>query len=247
MPADDRVRVTALPGHLLAELNRPQAGNALLPATVAALTDAIAEAERDPRCQALVIAAHGPAFCLGADLRLLREGGFDELATGYWQLLQRLSATRVPTIALVEGPATGGGVGLAAACDLVLAGPAASFRLTEVLVGMLPAMLMPALAARVGSRRALRLAMLAEPVGPDEAVRIGLADQVADDPRTAVRPVLARLRRAGKDTLGDLKDAHQLLFGTDGRVGPFVERVFTSGLRDRAAERIDRLMAEGLL
>jgi enoyl-CoA hydratase/carnithine racemase len=248
MPAEGHVRLTPRPRNLLAELDRPDTGNALLPETVAALLDVLAAAERDPQCRALVIASTGSSFCLGADLKaMLRRGGLEEMSTGYWELLERLSTARVPTIALVEGPATGGGVGLAAACDLVVAGPAASFRLTEVLLGMLPTMLMPTLAGRIGSRLTLRLAMLAEPVGAAEAVRVGLADRLADEPRVALRSLLAQLGRADRETLADLKNVHRMLFGVDSRMGPFAERVFASSLRDRAAERIDRLAAEGLL
>ena len=80
-----------------------------------------------------------------------------------WELLTELGDSRLVTVAVVEGRAVGGGVGLAAACDFVFAGPEAAFRLTELLFGLVPALVMPFVVARTGEHRMLRMAVLAEP------------------------------------------------------------------------------------
>lgn len=235
-------------GHVLAELNRPEAGNALLPEVVAELSSALDAAEEDPHCRAFVLASTGPTFCAGADLVALRDEDVTRFGTGYSRLLTRLASGRVPTIAVVEGKATGGGVGLAAACDVIIVGPEATFQLTEVFVGMLPTMLMPFLARRIGQQRALRLGMLAVRVSARESVEIGLAEVWREDPRAEVSRIVAALGRSSRETIGDLKEAHGVLFPIDGRWGVLAERAFAARLTDPAvAQRISLLVSEGLL
>jgi enoyl-CoA hydratase/carnithine racemase len=248
MHSEQHVITARRRGHLFVELNRPEAGNALLPEVTTELSDALDRAEEDSECRAFVLASTSPRFCAGADLAALCDEGLTRLGTGYARLLSRLTTSRVPTVALVEGPATGGGVGLAAACDIVIAGPDAMFQLTEVVLGMLPTMLMPFLARRIGPQRALRLGMLASPVSAHESVAMGLADLCRDNPRAEIPRILAALARSPRETIGDLKEAHAVLFSVDDRWAALAERVFGARLTDPAvAQRISSLRSEGLL
>jgi len=248
MRAGDAVRTTRKPGHLLVELAGEGTRNALTPELVAALHGVLDRAEADPDCRLVVFAATGEAFCAGSHLTRLDAERFRGLSTGFWELLRRISGSRLPAVALVEGWAAGGGVGLAAACDVVIAAPPATFRLTEVCFGMLPTIVMPWVARRVGEHRALRLALLAERLTAADAQRCGLVDVVDDAPREALRRVLAAVRRSDRDTLGDLKDVHRVLFPVDNRYGLLAERVFGARIDDpKVSARIRALVEEGLL
>lgn len=129
------------------------------------------------------------AFCAGLDIESLaiEPGSIDELLnpTGHLaqfaEILALLTRTEAPVVALVDGPAMGGGVGLAAAADLVLATPRASFALPETLMGLIPAMIFPYVARRIGVPKARLLALGGKPLSAEAALRAGLVDEIVDD------------------------------------------------------------------
>ena len=149
---DGRVRTVTL--------NRPHARNALSSELLEELTAALGAAAADASVGAIVLAANGPAFCAGADLKEgARNLGADAFQTGYdrstesmrlHMLLPRLSK---PVIAAVNGPAVAGGCGLAMSCDLVFAGETARFGYPEVNRGLVAAMVMVASAGSSESAR----------------------------------------------------------------------------------------------
>ncbi|MFI1018586.1 enoyl-CoA hydratase-related protein [Streptomyces sp. NPDC020965] len=186
-------------------LGRPETRNCLDTDTVRELLSALDTAERAPGASVLVIDADGDDFCSGMDLSNPSPAQWRPLLEDIEVLLSRLRGSALVTVALVQGAATGGGVGLAAVCDLVVAGPLAEFRMTEVLIGMVPALILPLVGARVGLRRAYGLALLAQPVTGPEAVRIGLADVCGDEPERELALVLRRLRAADDSAMRSLK------------------------------------------
>ncbi|MFJ1751554.1 enoyl-CoA hydratase/isomerase family protein [Kitasatospora sp. NPDC088134] len=197
------VSLTDGPGYLTALLDSPDTRNPLSAALVDALLRAVEEAQRRPGCHALVIRAAGPAFCTGLPLAPGR-APWHRGATP-WDLFEKLADSAVPTVAVVDGEATGGGTALAAACDLVIAAPGARWRLTEGLLGLVPAMALPFLARRIGPQRALTLVLTAEEIDAPTAERLGLADRLAADPDTELRRCLRDLRRLPPGTVGALK------------------------------------------
>ena len=165
-------------------LARAEKRNAFDGDMLTTLEQAIERANTDPSCRVLVLSGEGQAFCAGADLRWLavqgaggRQGNIDS-ARRMGGIFHQLSACKLPTIARVQGPAMGGGVGLAAACDLVVAAQSAYFTLSEVRLGLVPAVISPFIVRRVGPARARALFMLGRRVQATEAERIGLADVV---------------------------------------------------------------------
>ena len=177
-------------GVLTLTLDRPEARNALTPEMLDALVAGFDEAERDETVRALVLRAAGPSFCAGGDFagfqKLIAQpapaSGADPIVAAnrrYGAVLERLAGLSVPTIALVTGAAVGGGVGFVAASDFVLARADATFRLPEVTLGLPPAQVAPFVADRIGSVRARRLMLTAEPLDADAALRCGLVDHVA--------------------------------------------------------------------
>lgn len=165
-------------------LNRPERRNAFDERLVAELHAGLRALDADPAVRVVVLCASGPSFSAGADLDWMRrmadapraEGEADALRVA--ALFRTLDALQTPTIALVDGAARGGGVGLAAACDVVVATEAASFALTEVRLGLLPAVIGPYLVRAIGERAAVRYALTAEPFDAAQAARLGLVHRV---------------------------------------------------------------------
>ena len=161
-------------------LNRPKAHNAFDDGLIAELAAALRRLGGDPDVRAVVLASTGRSFSAGADLDWMRRmagHSFDtnladaaELA-GLMHTLDRLPK---PTIALVQGPAYGGGVGLVACCDVAIATERASFCLSEVKLGLTPATISPYVVNAIGARWARRLFQTAEVFTAAEARAIGL-------------------------------------------------------------------------
>ena len=175
-------------GYRVITLNRPERLNAFNDAMHEALRDAIARAEADESCRALLITGAGRGFCAGQDLsdRLLKPGEKPlprkSLEIYYNPLVRKLRALPFPVIAAVNGVAAGAGCNIALACDIVLAARSASFTQSFARIGLIPdsggTWLLPRL---VGEARARALALLAEPLPAEKAEQWGLVWKCVDD------------------------------------------------------------------
>lgn len=180
-------------------LNRPDVHNAFDDRMIAELLDALGAVRGNDHVRALVLESNGKNFSAGADLGWMRSMAakdYDENmadAGELSRLMQELDELPKPTIALVQGAAFGGAVGLAACCDIALATPASSFCLSEVKIGLIPAVISPYVMRAIGTRQARRYMVTAERFGADMAQQIGLVHEVVDDLQTAVRPLLDTL------------------------------------------------------
>jgi len=154
--------------------------------------DGLAEAlGAKPEARLVTLEGEGDAFCEGGAL----DDRGEPRPRRFAALLAALERDPRPVIALVDGAAMGAGVGLAAAADLVLATRRASFGLPETLLGLIPAMVFPVLARRLGVPRARRLALGAEPMSAEEAHRCGLVDELTDDLAASLQRHARRLSR----------------------------------------------------
>lgn len=165
----------------------------LTPALIERLIDALQQGT-----DARIITLEGAAvFCEGLDLAMLVATDAGDRVTPllerFGALLDGVAATPRPVIALVDGPARGGGVGLAAAADLVIATQRAVFSLPEALFGLVPAMVFPVLARRIGAPRARWLAISGASLTASDALRLGLVDELTDDLPGTLRRHLRRL------------------------------------------------------
>jgi len=169
-------------------LNRPQVHNAFDDTLVAELTEALGRLERDPAVRFIVLTGIGSTFSAGADLNWMRgmaraneaenRADSERLAA----LMRTLNTAAKPTLARVNGSAYGGGVGLVACCDIAIASDSAKFGLTEVKLGLVPAVISPYVVAAIGARQARRLFVTGEIFDAAYAQRIGLVhDVVAPD------------------------------------------------------------------
>jgi len=165
-------------------LNKPDKHNAFDDAIVAELVAALGALDADDAIRVVVLAATGKSFSAGADLDWMRRsGGYsreENLADArrIAALMKTLARIRQPTVALVQGAAYGGGVGLVACCDIAIASERARFCLSEVKLGLIPAVISPYVTAALGQRAARRYALSAEVIPAPEARRLGLVHEV---------------------------------------------------------------------
>ena len=169
-------------------LDRPALHNAFDPALIAELIAALEQLERDPAVRVIVLTGQGSTFSAGADLNWMRAmTGADEAANRddallLARLMRTLNFLSKPTIARVNGSAYGGGVGLVACCDIAIGCSSAKFALSEVKLGLVPAVISPYVIAAIGARHARRLFVSGEVFDAAHAERIGLLHEcVADD------------------------------------------------------------------
>jgi len=176
-------------GRALLTLNRPEVHNAFDEALLANLVNELRRLEASDRVRLVLLTSSGPTFCSGADLNWMRRthayGPAEPLADalGLVELFKTLDRLEKPTIALVQGPAFGGGVGLVACCDLVAAGPRARFRFSEVRLGIIPAVISPYVMTAIGARATRRYFLTAEEFDAAEAHRLGLVHAVVEEGR----------------------------------------------------------------
>lgn len=200
-------------GNASLTLNRPDVHNAFDPEMVEALTDALERVARSPEVRALVLRGAGTSFCAGADIAHMRKSATCtpeqnyEAARQTARMLHALYTLDKPTIACVHGAVRGGGCGLVAACDIAIASREATFRLSEVKIGVIPAMISPYVIAAIGERMARRYMLTGEEFDAVEAHRLGLVHEAAApeelDPR--VSAVLAHLNTSGPNAMSAIK------------------------------------------
>jgi methylglutaconyl-CoA hydratase len=165
-------------------LNRPEVRNAFNDALIAEIANAFADVEASPDTRVVVVAARGPAFCAGADLNWMRAMAAFSHADNHADALKvarmfhAVHSCSRPVIARVQGDAYGGGVGLAAACDIVIAADNVSFGLSEVRLGIVAATISPHLVRAMGARQAARYMLTAEKFSAAKARELGLVHEV---------------------------------------------------------------------
>lgn len=165
-------------------LNRAEKRNALSARMIAELTDFAVEAEARRDWRAVILSGAGDVFCAGGDLGWMQAQIAADRATRMAEarklaaMLGALNALPQPLIGAVQGGAYGGGVGLCAICDCVVAAEDARFGLTETRLGLIPATIGPYVLARLGEGMARRVFMSARLFGADEARDLGLVAQV---------------------------------------------------------------------
>ncbi|MFI6413520.1 enoyl-CoA hydratase family protein [Streptomyces sp. NPDC050585] len=180
-------------------LNAPDTRNALSAQLVAELADALEGCAKDPAVRAVVLTHSGSTFSAGADLKA------PPSPYAFVALLRRIVELPKPVVARVAGRVRAGGVGLVSACDLVVASDASNFALTEVRIGVAPALVSLTLLPRLDQRAAARYYLTGERFGAAEAVRIGLVTAAAPDVDEALVPLLDALRKGSPQGLAASK------------------------------------------
>lgn len=243
-------------GVLLLQLNRPAVRNALNTALLQTLADALEAAERDEGARAVVVTGDDRAFAAGADVDEMAElTPAQVLASPRAAAWTRIFAFAKPLVAAVEGYCLGGGLELALAADLRIAGDGAGLGQPEILLGLVPgAGGMARLAMLLGQQEAMRLVLTGRRIDAAEALRIGLvaetvpagqalaralelAGEIAARPPIAIRLAKARIRAVAEagfaEALAADRQAFALLFATSDR------REGLAAFREKRAPRFE--------
>ena len=238
-------------------LNRPEVRNAMSPVMLAELAQAFGEARDNPEVRVLVLKGNGGTFSAGGDFRNMqkseaaRGAGVAETAARnrrFGTFLEMASVFPKALVTLVEGACMGGGVGLLAVSDWVIAERSAQIGTPEVTVGIVPAQITPFILERIGSAHGRRLTCFGLRLSAEEAFRLGLVHDLADGPQdlvargvAAVNQVLrcapsalaetkALVRRSQREPLSDVLDAashmfaHALAGEAKEGIGAFLEK-----------------------
>lgn len=230
-------------------LTRPDKHNAIDDQLIAELTTMLQGLASDRRVRALVLAAKGKTFSAGADLNWMqRMADYTEeqnLEDGraLANLMRTLNEFPQPTIALVQGAAYGGGIGLIACCDIAIAADSSRYCLSEVKLGLIPAVISPYVIAAMGERTARRYFLTAERFSAAEALRIGLVHEVTPSEllETHCQRMLDALMKAGPQAL---KAAKELIFAVsnhpidDGIIEDTAARIARVRVSDEGREGI---------
>jgi enoyl-CoA hydratase/carnithine racemase len=194
-------------------LNRPHARNSLSEATLTALAQALSDISSDRSVRCIVLAANGPAFSAGHDLKELtaRRSDADGGRAYFKQIMQACSAVMQmvvhlpqPVIAAVEGPASAAGCQLVASCDLAVASRTAKFATPGVDIGLFCSTPMVALSRNVSAKHAMEMLLTGEMLPAEDAVRIGLVNRVVE-PGRAVNEARALANRIASKPAGVVK------------------------------------------
>jgi methylglutaconyl-CoA hydratase len=194
-------------------LNRPEVRNALNDEVSNLLLKSLQNLEKDNSCRILVLAGRGQAFSAGGDLGRMEhaakmpKGRNVREARRFADLLYRMHRYPKPIVARVHGPAFAGGMGLAAACDLVIACEEAEFCLPEVRIGLVPAMISPYIARALGEPQTRRYMLTGERLVAREAQRLGFVHECVPmaELDAAVEKITGHLAKAGPNALAQAK------------------------------------------
>jgi methylglutaconyl-CoA hydratase len=219
-------------------LNKAERHNAFDDVLIAEITAGLRDLDDDERVRAVVLSSTGKSFCAGADLNWMkRAAGYsreENLSDAHKlaELMFTLNELSKPTIARVHGPAYGGGVGLIAACDIAVATYDALFALTEVKLGIIPAVISP----YVGERYSRRYMLSAERFSAAEAYRIGLLHEIApgvEQLDEAVGKILDSLLKNGPNAQAECKQL----------IRTVSDAPINDKTREQTAQRITRVRA----
>ena len=200
-------------GNATVMLNRPDVHNAFDPAMTRLLTASLVKLDTDPKVRAVVLLGTGRSFCAGADISHMKASARFSHEQNYKaaqesaRMFHTIYNLSKPTIACVHGAVRGGGIGLVAACDIAIAARTATFRLSEVKIGVIPAMISPYVIAAIGERMARRYFISGEEFDAAEAWRIGLLHDIAEEEslQGAVGAMLAHLYGSGPKAMAAAK------------------------------------------
>lgn len=189
-------------------LDRTGHANALTPEMIRELAERFDSFASERTLRIVVLEHRGAHFCSGLDLACLKELGdpeLKELMDDFAQLLTLIRRCPVPVVALADGKVMGGGAGLAAAADIVLATPRTKLSLPEVTAGMIPSLILPDLLDRIAPGRLKALAMGGFQVAGAELCTLGFADRFSEDGRALLEDQCRRLLAARPEALQHVK------------------------------------------
>jgi len=230
-------------------LNRPDVHNAFDEIMIGELIQALDAFAAQPQLRVLLLRSLGKNFSAGADLGWMRSMADKNYAENLQdagelaKLMQKLDSFPAPTLALVQGAAFGGAVGLVACCDIAIASDKASFCLSEVKIGLIPAVISPYVVRAIGERASRRYFLTAERFFAAEALQLGLLHKmVSDDELHGVSDAMVQTLLANSPAA--VKAAKDLIFTVANQ--PTTQALIDETSRRIAAIRVSGEGQEGL-
>ena len=230
-------------------LNRPEVNNAYDAELISGLLKGMDSLDKTAGLRVVVLKGNGKHFQAGADLKWIRsvagqsQEENEKASRDTGMAVKRLNELPLPTVALVQGGCFGGGTGIVAACDVVIAADNAMFSIAETRWGLMAGIILPQLADAIGVRQVRRYALTGERFGAEEARRIGLVHEVvplAELDAAGERVVDALLQNAPEANAVTKKRALQFAFGSPGAAA------FEALVKEHAAKRCSEEASEGL-
>jgi len=230
-------------------LNNPDKHNAFDDEIIGELTEAFVAIVDNSNVRVMVLGSEGKSFSAGADLEWMKRMAsysYDENlrdASALALMLKTLNEIPQPTIARVQGAAFGGAVGLVSCCDMAVAASAASFSLSEVKIGLVPATISPYVIAAIGQRAARRYFVTAERFDAHRALQLGLVNEVVDAEQLdqEIDRLINTLLANGPEAVTGAK---QLVFDVAGK--PIDQQLIDATCETIAAIRVSEQGQEGL-
>jgi methylglutaconyl-CoA hydratase len=194
-------------------LARSESRNALDPEMISELSSALKDLADDTEVRAVSLGGRGGAFCAGTDIRGMQDSAVDDDAGGHADtiglaaMLRALYVFPKPTVARIQGACMGGGMGLAAACDIAVASRDATFGLPETRLGLIPSVISPYVLRAMGNRAAGRWFLTGESFGAAEALRIGFIHDLCEPEELDARlsAMMGSFMMAAPETLAECK------------------------------------------
>lgn len=225
----ETIIVKEITGGISVIFNRLEHQNSINELFLKELNNALDLAEKEPSCRILVLEGQEGIFCTGMDfneaaLAYENADSNSSQATGvenfissfYMETIKRFSLSPKIIISKVDGKVMAGGVGLAAASDLVIATPRSQFSLSEALWGLLPACVIPYLIRRVGYQKAYKMTLTTLAVSAQEAYDMNLVDELSENPDDSIRRFWLRIGKLEEATISNVKQYfRKMWFVTD--------------------------------
>ncbi|HEV2365076.1 MAG TPA: enoyl-CoA hydratase-related protein [Caulobacteraceae bacterium] len=204
----DAVLIDMAEGAAWITLNRPESRNALSADIVNGLYDRLAEANAAEGVRAIVLTGAPPAFCAGADLKNPPGSGSGSAKRSLVDVLTAMMESPKPVIGAINGAAFAGGLGLVAACDIVIAAREAPFSFSEVRIGVIPAVISVVCVRKLGAANMMKLFLTGERFDGARAAELGLAHRAvpAENLREAVREEIEMIRLGAPGAVAEAKN-----------------------------------------
>ncbi|MFC1555385.1 enoyl-CoA hydratase-related protein, partial [candidate division KSB1 bacterium] len=215
-------------------LNRPGIHNAFDDVTISEMTDAFQRFGKDPDVKVIILAAKGPSFCAGADLNWMKRMGevsyddnFDD-ALRFFKMIFTIYSCDKPTIARIHGLSFGGGNGMISACDIAVAADNSEFSVSEIRVGLAPALISPFIMKKIGEGYSREFMLTSERFSAETAFRIGLINRIVPEDKLdeEVSNIIGKLKLMAPEALIKCKKMIRVNAGMDEKeIGTFHARL----------------------
>lgn len=230
------------------QLNRPAVYNALVPEMMLELSHLLDEFLQSHLVQVIVLGGNGKSFCAGADIHWMKASADASEAQNLKDsqllanLFQKIHISEKPVICAVHGPVYGGGIGIMAACDIIVAEETARFKFSEVRLGITPSTILPHIVRRMGPQKAKVKIMTAELFDAKQALKNGLVDYVVkQNPEEYAYNVARDVLKGSPEAHTETKKLLKVIASNQN-----TDQIFNASIKSLAQIKKTKNAAEGL-